>query len=244
MKLKSFLLATTVFVLSTSVNAVTVYTGGNFTMLDPSGQLFAGTNDVGWVFDETMTNTTANGTAFNGNMTSNQLFFGAIWTTHDVRIFEEGSYSFDSTCTSSQIQSGISNCNGSPPGNIAMEVGAGQLGAHMLFDYNGTIDTDIAIVWDQNSLWSDADGSSSSVNNLWGGPAGDVPDPSLNWQLVSTDADGDGINGISMIDGPFPAFSANFNFGQVSTVPVPAAVWLFGSGLLGLIGLARRKANA
>ena len=29
---------------------------------------------------------------------------------------------------------------------------------------------------------------------------------------------------------------------KVSTVPVPAAVWLFGSGLIGLIGLARRKA--
>lgn len=28
----------------------------------------------------------------------------------------------------------------------------------------------------------------------------------------------------------------------VATVPVPAAVWLFGSGLLGLIGVARRKA--
>jgi len=29
-----------------------------------------------------------------------------------------------------------------------------------------------------------------------------------------------------------------------TVVPVPAAVWLFGSGLVGLIGLARRKANA
>ena len=29
---------------------------------------------------------------------------------------------------------------------------------------------------------------------------------------------------------------------QVSAVPVPAAAWLFGSGLLGLIGVARRKA--
>lgn len=29
--------------------------------------------------------------------------------------------------------------------------------------------------------------------------------------------------------------------GDVSAVPVPAAAWLFGSGLLGLIGLARRK---
>lgn len=30
--------------------------------------------------------------------------------------------------------------------------------------------------------------------------------------------------------------------GEVPAVPVPAAVWLFGSGLLGLVGVARRKA--
>jgi hypothetical protein len=29
--------------------------------------------------------------------------------------------------------------------------------------------------------------------------------------------------------------------GQVEVVPVPAAIWLFGSGLLGLVGIARRK---
>jgi len=29
--------------------------------------------------------------------------------------------------------------------------------------------------------------------------------------------------------------------GNVGAVPVPAAVWLFGSGLLGLVGMARRK---
>ena len=29
--------------------------------------------------------------------------------------------------------------------------------------------------------------------------------------------------------------------GDVSAIPVPAAVWLFGSGLIGLVGLARRK---
>lgn len=32
--------------------------------------------------------------------------------------------------------------------------------------------------------------------------------------------------------------------GAVSAVPVPAAVWLFGSGLLGLVGVARRKKAA
>ena len=32
--------------------------------------------------------------------------------------------------------------------------------------------------------------------------------------------------------------------GTVSAVPVPAAVWLFGSGLLGLVGVARRRKAA
>lgn len=31
---------------------------------------------------------------------------------------------------------------------------------------------------------------------------------------------------------------------DMPAVPIPAAVWMFGSGLIGLIGLARRKANA
>ena len=29
-----------------------------------------------------------------------------------------------------------------------------------------------------------------------------------------------------------------------SAIPVPAAVWLFGSGLLGLVGVARRRKSA
>jgi len=39
--------------------------------------------------------------------------------------------------------------------------------------------------------------------------------------------------------GYFDSITAN----QVSAVPVPAAVWLFGSGLLGLVGVARRKSR-
>ena len=36
-------------------------------------------------------------------------------------------------------------------------------------------------------------------------------------------------------------FYDNIVFAEVSPIPVPAAVWLFGSGLIGLIGIARRK---
>ena len=38
-----------------------------------------------------------------------------------------------------------------------------------------------------------------------------------------------------------PPPSGSVVFAEVASVPVPAAVWLFGSGLIGLIGLARRK---
>lgn len=66
------------------------------------------------------------------------------------------------------------------------------------------------------------------------------------------------IGGNPFADGPFAGFNANFDITSmtftsqggvinggnpfpVSAVPVPAAVWLFGSGLLGLVGVARRK---
>jgi len=35
--------------------------------------------------------------------------------------------------------------------------------------------------------------------------------------------------------------SGDVNLIPVSSVPVPAAIWLFGSGLMGLIGFSRRK---
>ena len=35
--------------------------------------------------------------------------------------------------------------------------------------------------------------------------------------------------------------SGNCSVTSVSAVPLPAAAWLFGSGIIGLVGLARRK---
>jgi len=41
----------------------------------------------------------------------------------------------------------------------------------------------------------------------------------------------------------FSTSTLGFYSMSVSAVPVPAAVWLFGSGLIGLVGIARRKAE-
>ena len=57
-------------------------------------------------------------------------------------------------------------------------------------------------------------------------------------------------NSLPMAAGPFPGQQPGFNgttaddFPVSGVVPVPAAVWLMGSGLIGLVGVARRKKRA
>lgn len=46
--------------------------------------------------------------------------------------------------------------------------------------------------------------------------------------------------GIGFLDG-LNSINANYVNSQVQVVPVPAAVWLFGSAIVGLLGLNRRK---
>ena len=102
----------------------------------------------------------------------------------------------------------------------------------MLYDWNG-FNIDVVLLWDQNEVFTSAPGG-----ELYLGPAGPMPFPNDAYDLVSRDVDGDGVAGAKMVDGPFIDFSANFS---LSAVPVPPSVWLFGSGLMGLVGIARRK---
>jgi hypothetical protein len=85
-------------------------------------------------------------------------------------------------------------------------------------------------------------------------PIGPVPVATSTWNtdgsVLTTD---DGIGGSPMDNGPFVGYNANFDMTSVTMtgcsadcmpppeVPVPAAVWLFGSGLVGLVGVARRR---
>ena len=45
------------------------------------------------------------------------------------------------------------------------------------------------------------------------------------------------------LPGVYPALSSQSYIAEFSAVPIPATIWLFGSGLLGLIGVARRKTH-
>jgi len=238
----------------------------NFTMLNASGGTVGGTNDVVMNWDgngyTASSDYTGPGSASNITAVSTTPFFGAgkFWTAHDIQVFTPGTYSFDTTLGGGNPETGTLNAT----------VPTGGIGMHMLFDWNGNQNIDVFVVAAPSSVFGAGIGRSSQnysssgstynrcdlgtvTNCLFDGkgfgtdgkPAGDKV-----WMLATTDGDADGIMGIPMApNGPFAGFNAGFNATMAATpkpsaVPVPAAVWLFGSGLLGLVGVARRKKDA
>ena len=181
---------------------------GNFTMLDAGGSTFGGTNDVAAIWDGSL-NTSVTSTNFNMTMGSdaNFPFFGFPWSAHDIRVFGAGNYSFDTTCTTAQVQAGTADCGGTADQFLDLNVGAGQVGAQVLFDWNITKNIDVVLLWDVDGIYSDPNPSGA----LYQGPAGPTPATDCVYELVSRDADGDGAPGANMIDGPFINFQANFN---------------------------------
>lgn len=67
-----------------------------------------------------------------------------------------------------------------------------------------------------------------------------APGNSLGIFSVRFDYLGEGTPGSQFFEIVDTSTFAALDSGQTSLVPVPAAFWLFGSGLLGLIGVARR----
>ncbi|MCB1799911.1 MAG: DUF1566 domain-containing protein, partial [Gammaproteobacteria bacterium] len=62
-----------------------------------------------------------------------------------------------------------------------------------------------------------------------------APDTNYAWRFITYD----GAQGLSYKDSERHAWAVRS--GDVSAVPVPAAVWLFGTALVGLVGWTRRK---
>jgi len=184
-------------------------TSGNFTILDynqPIANLFGGTNDVTASWDGTL-NTSETDTNFNLTIasTSNAKFFGYSWMVHHARMYGPGTYVFDSDCTGTDLDGGNNSCGDGP--YTTLTVGAGQVGAHMLFDWGGATDIHVAMVWDVGSA---SDFESGGSGALWTGAAGSAS-PGQLYQLISRDGDADGTQGIAMVSGPFAGFSLNFN---------------------------------
>ena len=204
----------------------------------------------------TFTDTTVTG-AFDmvnatGSFTTTTPFFGALWTadTYDMFMYDsvaggiqDFTFNFDySVGTFADGTAGTTNCTVTAnfdgcTGYMGITyntqslsydfqlTNAGQFAAGVIFDWDTSNDIPVlAVLQVTNDPMADG-----GVMNV-----------------VSVDSDGDGNPGTAMLVGAFPgqtpAFSGTMT--PVSAVPVPAAVWLFGSGLVGLAGIARRRKTA
>jgi len=141
-------------------------------------------------------------------------------TVHDVHFLAPGTYTSLLGVTQA-VADAAALAAGLAPGSISaydMTVGANQIGATMLWDFGPNKDSPIITLWD-------IDDSTPGMR-----------------KLIPLDIDGDGIVGAKSV---YIDTGHSYVFNITTTaVPVPAAAWLFGSGLLGLVGVARRRNKA
>jgi len=207
------------------------YASSNFTMFDDAGlNANGGTNDVIASWDGLYNANESDADFSHMTLSSITPYFGALWTAHHIRVFGPGTYTFDTTCTVAELEAGMGGpgnlCNnpldaGQTQQFITMTVAAGQVGAHILFDWSVNLNIDVLNVWDTDSEFDISTNPGSGV--LYNGPGygpyswSGAPAADTTWRLASTDNDGDGIPGIPMVDGAFIDFNANFNLDIVST---------------------------
>lgn len=133
------------------------------------------------------------------------------------------------------------DANGNPFGVTGIIDGLGIYGSNVAVDCsNGTVDP-VTGCSDPDAPWlygNDFGVVLMSTSDWISGYSLPGSIPGLN-DLIGVYGFGESWSGGVMVG----RVELAFNSVTVSAVPVPAAAWLFGSGLLGLISVARRKAT-
>ena len=229
--LKKSVLCTSI-VLALGLNTQLVSAGdlgannNNFTMLSPAGDPVGGTNVIKITWDGTY-NTDVATAATNMTIFSPTPFFGTPWFAHDVQVFGPGTHIFEACPAPIDLVTkiaadGSTGCGKSKP--QTMVVGSGQVGVHMLFDWNSSVNIDVVNVWDVDTAWGFGPlaGVKSNLQSAQTGCVldGGFADPTTpecqtllqtKWLFTATDPDGDTVPGTGMVDGPFKKFNAAFN---------------------------------
>jgi len=190
-----------------TANSARLLSLGNMTVIDSFGNVAAGANDLVTVWDGSL-NTEQDiidgTTAVNMFINSNQLILGLPFSIHDIRVFGPGRYTFD-TCAN--------NITPVFCGPLTITVAPGQTGAHMLLDWNREINVDAVNVWNTNAAFcADVTSPPCAIYPLTA-DGNTVPGlAAVQWGLVSSDYDNDGIAGGLLVDGNFAnSLTLNFN---------------------------------
>jgi hypothetical protein len=228
-----------------SANIITFDFTGRLTVVDPNGNLFNNTYNGGWQtpIAATLTYDTNIGvTSSTLNVTIGN-WFGVPAYVHDITTL-----SMTGNIMEAQYL-GDWNGNDNMPGLLqwdatglinaigyGLQVGDKLSGNSLYRDYNNDH------VYDPSELLTANLGSATPYSDTLISGLGI---PLQGYAPLAATSASQGFTA-----GPFTDVVAYFDIGSgnsmyvtsVSAVPVPAAVWLFGSGLLGLMGMARRKA--
>lgn len=227
---------------------------GRLTVVDPSGGVIDGSTDgftpisAQLTLDTSFTGGGLNvgdlvGTS-NLNVTVNDFFLGFPAQIHDMVL----SYGGGATLYGNYLADW--NGNNNMPGQVTwdvsgmipavffgLQVGDKISGNVMSRDTNNDGIADTVVISNLGSATPYAD-----TLNYSAFPAFTTQGPA---PMAATAAS------VGLTSGPFVGVVGLFDIGSgnsmtvtaISSVPVPAAAWLFGSGLLGLIGVTRRKAR-
>ncbi len=138
----------------------------------------------------------------------------------------------DTTCSFAVTDSVGFNCTGSEMGDLYYNVLGGIAGSDIITTHNANY-----------NLFSNISNDPDDVGVFWSATEL-APDTSQAWIFAMILGKGNGLGGFQVPNIKKPGLSSSawaIHSGDVNTVPLPAAGWLFGSGLFGLIGVAKRK---
>jgi len=117
--------------------------------------------------------------------------------------------------------------------NISNTTFDGTVWSHLMpFDFNVPFNVRTTLLARVDSGCSDPE---SFCSNWSAEGTSDVFNTLEITSVEVLDEFGNPINGTQIVA------DSGFNYSSLTAVPIPGAIWLFGSGLLGLIGMAKRK---